>query len=119
MQSPLSFSRDLMCLMSTLQDRVEEAIAAGFKPGQLAKATGKTSSAVSQWRSGETKSLSIDSALGLERLTGWRAEWWATGKPPRSASTPTNVRGVSTIDPPTGYIHSPDMTRRGCPWERW
>lgn len=70
--------------MRTLQERVEAAISAGFKVADLAKAAGTTSSAVSQWRSGETKTLKAASLLGLQLLTGWSAEWWMTGRGPNS-----------------------------------
>lgn len=69
--------------MGTLQQRVQEAIDAGFTNGQLAKAAGVTTGAVSQWTSGGTKSLKAKNAAGLEKLTGWSASWWATGKPPK------------------------------------
>lgn len=71
-----------------LKQRVQLAIDAGHKVGALAAAAGKKSQAVSQWRSGETKSIMADSAIGLARLTGWSAEWWATGKGAREAVTP-------------------------------
>jgi SOS-response transcriptional repressor LexA len=66
--------------MKTLKQRTEEAIEAGFTVGQLSAAAGKSSSAASQWLSGGTKTLKADSAAGLASLTGWSAEWWATGK---------------------------------------
>jgi SOS-response transcriptional repressor LexA len=82
--------------MKTLKQRTEEAINAGFSVGQLSAAAGKSSSAASQWLSGGTKTLKADSAAGLAALTGWSAEWWATGKEPRSLSnvaTGPDVRG--------------------------
>lgn len=69
--------------MKTLKQRTEEAIEAGFTVGQLSAAAGKSSSAASQWLSGGTKTLKADSAAGLAALTGWSAEWWATGKGPK------------------------------------
>lgn len=75
--------------MSTLRERTEEAIAAGFRPTALAKAAGISPSAVAQWRSGSTKSLSAQAALGLAALTGWSAQWWTTGRGPRNEGGPT------------------------------
>lgn len=69
--------------MKSLKERMAEAQSCGFTIGQLAAAADKTSAAASQWASGETKSLKADSASGLAALTGWNAEWWATGKGPR------------------------------------
>lgn len=74
--------------MKTLAERTEHAISEGFTVGQLAKAAGKTSAAVSQWRSGGTLSLKADSAAGLEKLTGWSSAWWATGKGERGKTKP-------------------------------
>ena len=59
---------------------------AGFTNGDLAKAAGVSSGAVSQWLSGNTKKLRGESAAGLQRLTGWSASWWSTGKLPRETS---------------------------------
>lgn len=75
--------------MSTLRERTEEAIRAGFNPTALARAAGKSVSAVSQWRSGSTKNLSAEAALGLAALTGWTAQWWTTGRGPRERVSPT------------------------------
>lgn len=66
--------------MKTLKERVQHAIDEGFTVGQLSAAAGKSSSAASQWLSGQTKTLKADSAVGLEALTGWNATWWVTGK---------------------------------------
>lgn len=66
--------------MKTLKQRTEEALAEGFTVGQLAAAAGKTSAAASQWLKGTTKTIKADSAIGLEKLTGWSWVWWATGK---------------------------------------
>lgn len=74
--------------MSTLQDRVEIAIAEGFRPSHLAKAAGVSSGAVSQWRSGETMALKLESAIGLAALTGWSVEWWSAGVGPRVRQAP-------------------------------
>jgi SOS-response transcriptional repressor LexA len=80
--------------MKTLKQRMEEAVDAGFTVGQLSAAAGKSSSAASQWLSGETRTLKADSAAGLASLTGWSAEWWATGKEPR---VPSNVAAAPDI----------------------
>lgn len=68
----------------SLQERIKEAIQAaidrGATIGDIAKAAGKTPSAVSQWKSGTIKSLKADSAAGLERITGYRSAWLITGK---------------------------------------
>jgi len=50
-------------------------------PADIARATGKTPGAVSQWLDGKTKSLRADTAAMLERATGYSAAAWiVTGK---------------------------------------
>lgn len=71
-----------------LKDRVALAIDAGWSVGDLAAAAGTTSSAVSQWKSGATTEIKAKSAHGLERLTGWRSEWWSSGKLPMKIGDP-------------------------------
>lgn len=82
--------------MKTLKERADFAVASGFTVGKLAKAAGKSSSAVSQWRSGETRELKGESAIGLAKLTGWTAEWWISGKEPRIANTTDGTGHVSS-----------------------
>jgi transcriptional regulator with XRE-family HTH domain len=65
--------------MSTLQDRARQAVAAGFRPVDMARAAGVSAGAVSQWLSGNTRALKAEAALGLARLTGWSAQWWVNG----------------------------------------
>lgn len=80
--------------MKTLQQRVEEALDAGFTVGALAEAAGTSSSAVSQWKSGRTQALKAKTAAGLEALTGWSAGWWATGKGPKVLDKKAPMPGV-------------------------
>lgn len=102
---------------ATLKERTEEAIAAGFSPGQLAKAAGVTAGAVSQWRSGLTKKLQADCAIGLQKLTGWSAEWWSTGHGPkhvaRDIAVPDYGMAQSLSLPPfkTPFIKMEDLMR--------
>lgn len=102
MGSTLSKTWGQICLMTTLKDRVEEAIALGYGPAELARAAGVDSAAVSHWRKERTKSLRAESALGLAELTGRSAAWWAQGKTTDSGSwrnrqpAPTGV-SVSTV----------------------
>lgn len=62
--------------MSTLQQRVAEALKAGHKKAHLARAAGVSSASVSHWVQGRTHQVSGESAVGLAKLTGWCAEWW-------------------------------------------
>ena len=125
--------------MKTLKERTEFAITQGFSVGRLAKAAGRSSSAVSQWRSGETRELKADSALGLSKLTGWATEWWISGKEPRiiqkahstddlySDTTPARAPviewarlGDDVLKDPSelGGAESPDYVPVGTPGKR-
>lgn len=78
--SPLSAPPAPIAAMSTLKARATEAIARGFTNARMAKAAGVSSGAVSQWISGNTKTLAAKSAIGLAALTGKSAAWWIDGK---------------------------------------
>ena len=62
--------------MLTLQQRVEEALKAGHKKAELARAAGVQAASVSHWVQGRTLQVSGESAVGLAKLTGWSPEWW-------------------------------------------
>jgi len=71
-----------------LKDRIREAMeGSGLRPLQLARATGKSSGAVSQWMDGTTKSLKAETASMLEKATGYRADWIVTGNGERKVFT--------------------------------
>lgn len=66
-------------------------------PADIARATKKTESAVSQWLDGTTKSLKGETAAMLEVATGYRAAWITTGKGTKKADSVQpgpNIRGV-------------------------
>ena len=63
----------------TLAKRIYEAM--GEKsPADIARATKRSESAVSQWLDGTTKSLKGETAAMLEMATGYRAAWLISGK---------------------------------------
>ena len=67
--------------MKTLAARLAHALSVREKsPADLARATGKTESAVSQWLSGETKTMRSDSLMAAVALLGCNAQWLASGK---------------------------------------
>lgn len=47
---------------------------------QIAREIGKSTAAVSQWMTGNVKSLKADTAAALEKSTGVRAAWLVTGE---------------------------------------
>lgn len=73
----------------TLAERIREARdSAGLSNAALARATGLTSSAVAQWLDGTVLSLKGTTAARLERATGYRATWLATGLGARRVDEP-------------------------------
>ncbi|GAB3763611.1 hypothetical protein GCM10028796_17420 [Ramlibacter monticola] len=66
----------------SLKDRIREAMGERSS-AELAKAVGVTSSAVSLWLTGQTKTLKGDTAILLERVTGYRANWLISGRGPK------------------------------------
>ena len=66
--------------MTTLQDRIATLMAeTGKTVGELADIAGVSSSAVTQWKDGPTKSLKTAPATKLASATGFSAMWIATG----------------------------------------
>lgn len=73
-------------------ERVAKAIAAsGKRKSQIATECGVSNSAVSQWLSGESKSLKPESIYALAKATGFRAEWLALGEGPEREPDMSNV----------------------------
>ena len=66
--------------MNTLALRLAHALSDRAKsPAELARAIGKTESAVSQWLSGETKSMRSDNLMAVSNFLGVNVSWLATG----------------------------------------
>lgn len=82
LQSTLKHLGGSIWVMSTMAERINEAMGE-MTPGELAKAADVTPGAVTQWRDGSVKSLSAKSAAKLEKVTGYRAVWIATGRGPK------------------------------------
>lgn len=84
--------------MSTLQDRIAHLMSeTGMSVGEIAKVTGVTSSAVTQWKDGPTKSLKTAPATKLAAATGFNAMWIATGTGPVKSDTAgfdANIRPI-------------------------
>lgn len=87
--SPLKPLGGLMASM-TLQSRIEEAVNAALATGKskadIARAANVSQSALTQWLTGDTKSLKAGSADGLQRATGYLAHWLIYGKGPKKQS---------------------------------
>ncbi|MCS4292702.1 SOS-response transcriptional repressor LexA [Comamonas sp. BIGb0152] len=87
--------------MSTLQERIAEIMrTANMSVGEIASIAEVTSSAVTQWKDGPTKTLKTAPAAKLSQRTGFNTMWIATGEgqkklPTSSANTEPgpDVRG--------------------------
>lgn len=67
--------------MSTLQERIAEIMAStGLTVGDVAVVAGVSSSAVTQWKDGPTKTLKAAPAAKLAAKTGYSAVWISTGE---------------------------------------
>lgn len=70
----------------SLGERVLEAMGS-VTPARFAAAIGVSKAAMSLILSGTTKTLKHDTALAIERVTGYRAEWINTGRGPQRLNT--------------------------------
>ena len=92
--------------MATLQERIAELMAAtGLTVGGMADIAGVSSSAVTQWKDGPTKSLKTGPATKLANATGFSAMWIATGEGPKKLApgaappAPSNVAPAPALSP--------------------
>lgn len=78
-------------------ERIAKAIAAsGLKKGEIASACGVANSAVTQWITGESKSIRPENLYALAKATGFNAEWLAIGEGPETnAADRSNVGSVA------------------------
>lgn len=66
-------------------ERIARAInLSGLKKGEIAAACKVANSAVTQWISGESKSLKPENLFALAKVTGFSAKWLAVGEGPES-----------------------------------
>jgi len=66
----------------SLKDRIREAmeLRPDLKKGEFAKQIGISGGALSQILNGDTKTLMAETAVEMERITGFRAYWLVKGK---------------------------------------
>jgi len=73
-------------------ERIARAIAlSGKKKGEIASLCGVANSAVTQWITGESKSLRPENLYALAKATGFRAEWLAIGEGAEVEKADSNV----------------------------
>lgn len=69
--------------MSTLAERIQEILGAGFSQAQIYRAAAVSKGTPSQWLNGGISSIKLEYAKGIEKLTGFRADWIVTGELPK------------------------------------
>lgn len=75
--------RKLKIVNMERHERIAKAIAAtGLKKGEIATACGVANSAITQWITGESKSLKPENLYALAKVTGFNAMWLAIGEGP-------------------------------------
>lgn len=74
-----------MSLKERIKEAVDDAIAKGKTKAQIARTAGVSAGALTQWLTGDTKSLKMESADGLQNATGYLAHWLVYGKGPKKA----------------------------------
>lgn len=73
-------------------ERIARAIQlSGKKKGEIAALCGVANSAVTQWITGESKSLRPENLYALAKATGFRAEWLAIGEGAEQEASESNV----------------------------
>lgn len=87
----------------SLQDRIKEIIAAGFSQADLARASKKSSAAVTHWVKGQTSEIKSDAAAGIQEKTGFSAVWIATGKGPKRIDESVDGKPLSALEPSPFY----------------
>jgi phage repressor protein C with HTH and peptisase S24 domain len=102
--------------MTTLQKRIEEILTAmRWGSTELAKAAGVSVGAVSQWKSGATKSLRGEVASRIQAATGYSALWITTGKTPKKAAESNALQAAKQHPIPSGlnltYAGSPQKSK--------
>ncbi|MGV3679690.1 MAG: S24 family peptidase [Acidovorax sp.] len=90
-----------LAYMATLQDRIAEIMSSkGLTVGELATIAGVSSSAVTQWKDGPTKSLKTGPAAKIAAATGYSALWVGTGDGPKHPAPPAYEIQSNVADAP-------------------
>lgn len=98
--------------MTELAQRLQEILDTGFTQADLTKAADVTKGTTSQWMNGNIQSMKFKYALGIEVLTGFRAEWIVTGKlPKKKADEITALRKGSPVYGVTDGEDLPDSVQ--------
>ncbi|AOY96883.1 repressor [Cupriavidus sp. USMAA2-4] len=75
----------------TLSERIQTILdETGAEAVALAKAAGVTKGAVSQWLSGQIKSIKLEYAVGIQEAYGYNAVWIVMDKGPKKAAIQHN-----------------------------
>lgn len=93
-QVPLPPFGEECLIMSIPKDRVIEAReSVQMRPAEFSRRIGVSKSALSQIEDGTTKSLALKTALNIQALTGYRAEWLQDGTLPKKGKAAFSPQG--------------------------
>jgi phage repressor protein C with HTH and peptisase S24 domain len=90
--------------MSTLAERIQEILNAGFSQADIYRAAGVSKGTPSQWLNGGIASIKLEYAKGIEKLTKFRADWIVTGELPKLIEINPNITAVHPDDEPRDDI---------------
>lgn len=125
MASTLNIQAVNLLNMSTLQERLREALAdSRISQSELARRVGLSRGAVSFWFNGITKELTSDNLLAAAQALGVNPVWLGSGKGPKSARAPIsspdfdNNVAPSSIGsrrvPLINYVQAGELTEIGA-----
>lgn len=83
--------------LTTLAERLQDAMAEEISASDLARACDVSPAAVSKWLDGRTKALKADTLASAARALGVREEWLRTGKLPRERQNADEDRQVDRV----------------------
>lgn len=85
------------CPMSTLIERIQTVLnETGIEQIELARAAGVSKGTVTQWLSGDIKSMKLEYAVGVQERYGYSAVWLVMGKGIKKSA---DVRHVDEFNP--------------------
>jgi transcriptional regulator with XRE-family HTH domain len=83
--------------LTTLADRLRDAMGDEISGSDLARACGVSPAAVSKWLDGQTKELKAANYVDAARALGVREEWLRTGKVPRERDADGDDRQLEHV----------------------
>lgn len=83
--------------LTTLADRLRDAMGSKITPSELARACSVSPAAVTKWLDGQTKELKASNYADAARALGVREEWLRTGKLPREREGAADEQDIDHV----------------------